>query len=67
MSSFLVLGIYLLLLSGDGEETRWNCFLYGGYVENDNDKYGVNNFSGMTTWRLFFLSSDIKVKMLLLP
>jgi hypothetical protein len=48
MPSPLILGIYLLLLSGDGEGAEWNRFLYGGYVEDEGDKYGVSNFTDMT-------------------
>jgi hypothetical protein len=35
MLSFLVLRIYLLLLSSNGEGAGWNCFLYGGSVEDE--------------------------------
>ena len=50
MPSFLVLGIYfLLLLSGDGERTEWNRFLYGGSVEDEDDNYGVNILTVLTT------------------
>jgi hypothetical protein len=40
MSSFLVLGIYLLLLSGNGNMVGSICFFYGGFVEDENDNYG---------------------------
>ena len=66
MSSFLVLGIYLLL-SGDGEGAGWNRFLNGGSVEDEDDNYGVSNFIGMTTWRLLFPDGDIKAEMMLPP
>jgi hypothetical protein len=48
MPSPLILGIYLLLLSGDDEGAWWDRFLYGGSVEDGGDKYGVNNFTDMT-------------------
>ena len=54
MPTFLVLRIYLLLFSGDGERAEWNRFLHGGSVEDEGDNYGVNSFIGMTTWRPFF-------------
>jgi hypothetical protein len=50
MLSFLILGIYhLLLLSGDGEEAGWNRFLHDGSIKDEGDNYGVNNFIGITT------------------
>jgi len=67
MPSFLVLGIYLLLLFGDGEGAGCNRFLHGGSVEDEDDNYGVNNFIGMTTWRPFFSGGDIKAEMMSLP
>jgi hypothetical protein len=67
MSSFLTLGIYLLLLSGDGEGVGWNCFLYGGSVEDESDNYGVSNFTDIMTWKLFFPSGDIKAEIMSLP
>jgi hypothetical protein len=64
MPSFLVLGIYLLLvLPGDGEGTRWIHFLHGGSVEDEGD-ISVNNFIGLTTWRLGFPDDDIKTEMM---
>jgi hypothetical protein len=53
MPSFLVLGIYLFLLSSDGERVGWNRFLYGGAIEDEGDNYGVSNLISMTTLRLF--------------
>ena len=67
MPSFLVLEIYLLLLSGDDEGAGWNSFLHGGSVEDEDDKYDVSYFIGMTTWRLFFLDGDIKTEMISPP
>jgi len=59
----LVLQIYLLfILSDDSEGTGRNHFLHGGSVEDEGDNYGVSNFTGMTTWRLFFSDSDIKAE-----
>ena len=65
MPRFLVLQIYLLL-SGDGEGERWNRFLHGGYVEDEDDNYDVGNFIGMT-WRPFFPNDDIKTEMMSTP
>jgi hypothetical protein len=48
MSSFLVLEIYFLLLSNDGEMAGWNRFLHGGSVEDVGNKYGVGILSGLT-------------------
>jgi hypothetical protein len=48
MPSLLILGIYLLLLSGDDEGAWWNRFLHGGSVEDEGDKYDVSNFTDMT-------------------
>jgi hypothetical protein len=67
MPNFLVLGIYLLLLSGDGEREWWNRFLHGSSVENEVDNYDVSNFTGMTTWRSFFPNGDIKTEMMSPP
>ena len=68
MSTFLVLGIYLLiLLSGDSEGAGWIRFFHGGSVENEGDNYGVNNFLGMMTWKLFFLNGDIEEEMMSPP
>ena len=66
MSNMLVLGIYLLL-SDDDEGEGWNHFLYGGFVEDEGDNYGVSNFTVLLTWRPFFPDGDIKVKMMLSP
>jgi hypothetical protein len=67
MLSFLVLNIYLLLLSGDGERARWNRFLHGGFVEYEGDNYIVSILTGMTTCRLLFPDGDIKVEMVSSP
>jgi hypothetical protein len=66
MPSFLVLRIYLLL-SDDDEGTGWNHFLYGGSFEDEDDNYGVSNFTSMTIWKLFFLDGDIKAEMMSVP
>ena len=67
MPSFLVLGIYLLLLlPGDGEETGWIRVLHDGSDEDEGD-INVNNFLGMTTWRFVFPGSDIEAEMMSLP
>ena len=64
MPSFLVLGIYLLLLlPSDGEGVGWIRFLHGGFVEDEGD-ISVNNFIGLTTWRLGFSDGDIKAEMM---
>ena len=64
MSSFFVLGIYLLLLlPGDGEGIGWIRFLHGGFVEDEGDN-SVSNFLGLITWRLGFPDGDIKVEMM---
>jgi hypothetical protein len=61
MPSFLVVGIYLLLLlSGDDERKGWNHFLYGDSIEDGGDNYGVNILIGITTWKLLFADGDIK-------
>jgi hypothetical protein len=67
MPNFFVLGIYLLLLSGDGERAGWNRFLHGSSIEDEGDNYGVSNFIGMTIWRLFFPDSAIKAEMMSTP
>jgi hypothetical protein len=64
MPSFLVLGIYLLLLSGDGERVRWNHFLHSGSVKDEDDNYGVSILTGTMTWRLLFLDGDVKAEMM---
>jgi hypothetical protein len=66
MSSFLVLEIYLLLLSGDDERAGWNRFLHGGSVEDEGDNYGVSILTSMT-WRLLFPDGDIKVEVVSPP
>jgi hypothetical protein len=58
------LGIYLFLLSGDGEGEGWIRFLHGGSIKDEGDNYGVNNFLGMMTLRLFFPNGDIKAEMI---
>jgi hypothetical protein len=63
MLSILFLGIYFLLLSGDGERTGWNRFFHAGSVEDDGDNYGVSILTGTMTWRLLFPNSDIKAEM----
>jgi hypothetical protein len=63
VSSFFVLGIYLLLLSVEGEGVWWICFLQDDSVEDEGDN-GISNFLGMTTWRLVFSNVDIKVEMM---
>jgi hypothetical protein len=66
-AKFLGIGVYLLLLlSGDGEG-GWNRLLHGGSVENDGDNFGVSIFIDMTTWRLLFPDSGIKVEMMSPP
>jgi hypothetical protein len=67
MPNLLVLGIYLLLLSDDGEGEGWNCFLRGGSTEDEDDNYGTSNFTGLTTWRPFFPDDDIKLEMMSPP
>jgi hypothetical protein len=65
MPNLLVLRIYfLLLLSVDGEGKGWNCILHDGFVEDEDDNYGVSNFIGLTTWRPFFPDGDTKVEMM---
>jgi hypothetical protein len=49
MLSFLVLEIYLLLLSDDGKKTWWNCFLHDGSVEDRGDNYDFSILTGTTT------------------
>jgi len=66
MPSFLVLGIYLLLLSDDDERARWNHFLHGGSVEDECDNYGINILTSVT-WRLLFSDDDIKTEMVSPP
>ena len=64
MPSFLVLEIYLLLISGNGEGARWNRFLHGDAVEDEGDNYDVNIFIGMMIWKLFFPDDNIKAEMM---
>ena len=59
--------IYLLLLSGDSEGAEWNRFLYDGFIEDEGDNYTVNNFTGMTIWRLLFPGGGIKAEMMSPP
>ena len=61
------MGIYLLLLPGDGEGVEWIWFLHGDSDEDEGENYGVGNFLGMMTWRLRFLNGDIKAEMMLPP
>ena len=67
MPSLLVLEIYLLLLSANSAGLGWNRFLHGGAFKDDGDNYGVNNFIGTMTWRLFFSNGDIKVEIMSPP
>jgi hypothetical protein len=67
MSSFLVLEIYFLLLSYDGEGAEWNHFLHDGSVEDGDDDYGVTILTGMTIWGLLFPDGDIKAEMVSTP
>ena len=66
MPSFLVLGIYLLLLSDDDERARWNHFLHGGSVEDEGYNYDVSILTGMTC-RFLFSDGDIKAEMVSPP
>ena len=68
MPSFLVLGIYLLLLSGDDERAGagWNHFLHDGSVEDEGDNYSVSILTSMI-WRLLFPDGDIKAEMVSPP
>jgi hypothetical protein len=67
MPSFLVLGFYFLLFfSGDGERAGWNRFLYGSFVEDEDDNYGVSILTSIT-WRLLFPNGDIKGEMMSPP
>jgi hypothetical protein len=66
MPSFLVLGIYLFLFSGDSQSEGWNCFLRGGYIEDEGDNYDVSTLTNMT-WRLLFSDGDIKTEMVSPP
>jgi hypothetical protein len=61
------MGIYFLLLPGDGEGIGWIRLLYDGSVEDEGDNYGVSILLGMTTWRLGFLDGDIKAEMMSPP
>ena len=63
MSSFLALGIYLLL-SGDGEGQDRIVFLHNNSVEHKDDNYGVSNFIGVVTCGPFFPDGDIKAEMM---
>jgi hypothetical protein len=63
MPRFLVLGIYLILLSGDGKGAEWIRFLHDGSIEDEGDN-GVSNFLSLITWRLGFPNSDIKTEMM---
>ena len=61
----MVLGNYLLLLSGDGE--GWNRLLHGGSVEDEDDNFGVSIFINMMTWRLLFLDGSNKAEIMSPP
>jgi hypothetical protein len=63
----LVLKIYLLLFSGNGVGVGWNRFLHDSAFKDEDNNYGVNNFIGMTTRRLFFPDGDIKAEMMSSP
>jgi hypothetical protein len=64
MPSFLVLGIYFLLLfSGDGEMVGWNRFLHSGSIEDVGNNYDVDILIDLTTWILLFPDHDIKTEM----
>jgi hypothetical protein len=67
MPSFLVFRIYFLLLSSDGERARWNHFLHGGSVEDEDDNYGVSILTDLSTWTLLFSDGDIKAEMVSPP
>jgi len=49
---------FLILLSGNSEMVGWNRFIHGGFIEDKDDKYGVNILTSMT-WRLLFTNGDI--------
>jgi hypothetical protein len=66
MSSFLFLGIYLLLLSDDSERIEWNRFLHGGSVEDEGDNYGVSILTSMTC-RFLFSDGNVKTEMVSSP
>jgi hypothetical protein len=55
----LVLKIYLLLLPGDDERVGLICFLHGGSIKDEGD-INVNNFIGLTTWRLAFRMATLR-------
>jgi hypothetical protein len=38
-------------------------FFHGGSIEDAGNNYGVGFLTGLTTWRLLFSGSDIKVEM----
>jgi hypothetical protein len=42
-------------------------FLHVGSVEDEGDNYDVNNFTGITTWRLFFPDGYIRAEMISPP
>jgi hypothetical protein len=69
MPNFLVLEIYLLLLFGNGEGVGGIVFSMTALLKiRVRDNYGISNFTGMTTWRLFFSDSDTaKAEMMSLP
>jgi hypothetical protein len=56
-------GQIYFLLSVDGERAIWNCFLYGGSVEDTDNNYGISILTGLTAWRLLFPDDYIKAEM----
>ena len=67
MLSFLVLGIYFLLLFDDGERAGWNRFLHASSVEDEGDNFSVSIFIDMATWRFLFPDGGIKAEMMSPP
>ena len=51
MPGFFVLGIYILLLHGDGEGIGWIWFLHGDSDKDEGDNYDISNIFGMMTSR----------------
>ena len=49
MPSFLVLGIYFLLVSGDDETVGWNRFHHGGSIKDADNNYDVGILTDLTT------------------
>ena len=58
------MGVYLLLLSGDGEGAGWIRLIHDGSGEDEGDNYDASIILGMTTWRLSFPDGDIKAEMM---